>query len=213
MIRAHTKLIGPLVLVGISIASSLAQNLGPLGAQQINAPESVDVTKQYQTAPGTGVFVFHVFAEKKGAAPHGRVQLLLTNLANNLGSVQIINGDEEGIFPNLQFGNYEIEVFAFGYLSAHRNITVLEEKQTEPIEIVLQRDPEALSLDVTDQMLSPKARKEAKHAASLLGLGDLGEAQKHLEKAYQLAPTSSDLNFLFGYLYFQKRTTRTQPLT
>lgn len=205
MIRARTNLIGPLLLVGISIVSALAQDLGPLGAQQINAPESVDVTKQYDTAPGTGVFVFHIFAEKKGAVLRGQVQLLLMNLANNLGSVQIINGDQEGIFPNLQFGNYDIEVSAFGYLSAHRNIKVLEEKQTEPIEIVLQRDPEALSLDVTDQMISAKARKEAKHAASLLGVGNFGEAQKHLDKAYQLAPTSSDLNFLFGYLYFQKR--------
>jgi len=36
-------------------------------------------------------------------------------------------------------------------------------------------------------------------------LQNLSGAQKHLEAAYQLAPSSSDLNFLLGYLYFLKQ--------
>jgi tetratricopeptide (TPR) repeat protein len=54
-------------------------------------------------------------------------------------------------------------------------------------------------------VISPKERKEAKHAVSLLKAGDFTQAEKHLDTAYGLAPSSSDLNFLYGYLYFQKK--------
>jgi tetratricopeptide (TPR) repeat protein len=69
---------------------------------------------------------------------------------------------------------------------------------------VLQRDPSAVDLQVTEDILSPKARKEARYAVSLMKVGDFAEAQKHLETAYKLAPSNSDLNFLLGYLYFQR---------
>jgi tetratricopeptide (TPR) repeat protein len=39
----------------------------------------------------------------------------------------------------------------------------------------------------------------------LLKSGDLAKAEKHLEAAYTLTPSNSDLNFLLGYLYFQKK--------
>ena len=49
-----------------------------------------------------------------------------------------------------------------------------------------------------------KAKKEASRAVSLLKSGRLADARKHLETAYTLAPSNADLNFLLGYLYFQK---------
>jgi tetratricopeptide (TPR) repeat protein len=49
-----------------------------------------------------------------------------------------------------------------------------------------------------------KARKEAKRAVSHLKSGDLIDAEKRLKTAYVLAPSNADLNFLLGYLYFQK---------
>src|SRR5262249_32289120 len=48
-------------------------------------------------------------------------------------------------------------------------------------------------------------RKEANHAISSLKSNNLGDAQKHLDVAYRLAPSSPDLNFLLGYLNFQKK--------
>ena len=53
--------------------------------------------------------------------------------------------------------------------------------------------------------MSPKARKETKRAVSALKSAKLDEAEKRLGAAYKLSPTSADLNFLLGYLYFQKR--------
>jgi tetratricopeptide (TPR) repeat protein len=203
----HTggTVLGPLFLATILSVSSAAQSVGPFGKADLGNPESVSRSTEYDTAPGTGVLVLHVFDEKKGAILDGRVQLLLTNLANHLGLVQSISGDQEGIFANVQPGNYEIEVGAFGFVSVYQDVEVIATVHREPIEIVLHRDPAAVSLEVSDSVISPKARKEARHAVSLLKLGDFAEAQKHLETAYGLARSSSDLNFLLGYLYFQER--------
>jgi tetratricopeptide (TPR) repeat protein len=83
-------------------------------------------------------------------------------------------------------------------------VQVLARSHREPIEIVLQRDPTDINLDIADEVISPKARKETKRAVSDLKSQDLSGAQK-LETAYRLAPSSSDLNFLLGYLYFLKK--------
>ena len=49
------------------------------------------------------------------------------------------------------------------------------------VEIVLQRDPAALNLDVAEAIISPKARKETKHAISLLKSQKLAKAEKRLD--------------------------------
>jgi tetratricopeptide (TPR) repeat protein len=205
MPRNGVRLVGILLLAGLLSVAALAQQLGPLGKQDLGTPRSVDVGTRYQTDPGTGLLVFHVFAEKSGARLDGQVQMLLTNLANNIGLVQRINGDQDGVFPNLAIGNYEIEVSAFGYFPARQRMQVVAIVQAAPIEIVLHRDPDAIRLDLEQAAVSARARKEARHGVSLLRAGDLDEAQKHLETADRLSPLNSDLNFLLGYLYFQKR--------
>jgi len=82
---------------------------------------------------------------------------------------------------------------------------VMDSLRPTETDIVLHRDPTAINLDVGDTVMSPKARKEAKHAVSLLKSSKLDAAQKQLDEAYKLAPASPDLNFLLGYLYFQKK--------
>jgi tetratricopeptide (TPR) repeat protein len=206
MSRHDAKTLGIFLITSMLGIRAIAQNIGPMGKADLGNPESVSIATKYETAPGTGVLVLQAFAEKTGVPMKGLVRLQLTNLANNIGLVQAISGDEEGIFANIQPGNYEIAVGAFGYITEYQKVQVLATVHREPIEFVLQRDPSAVSLEITDNVISPKARKEAKHAVSLLKLGDLAGAQKHLEQAEKLAPSSSDVNFLLGYLYFQKKS-------
>ena len=205
MLPTRLRTLGILLLAGVLSAKLPAQNVGPFGKADLGNPKSVENSTLYATAPGTGVLVFHVFAGKTGVRLKGQVAFLLTNLANGVGLIQKIDGEQEAIFPNLAYGNYEIEAIVPGYLDARENVQVLATVHTSPVEIVLQRDPLAVKLDVATGIIAPKARKEVKNAVSFLSVGLLDEAQKHLESAYKLAPTSSDLNFLFGYLYFQKK--------
>lgn len=156
----------------------------------------------YLTAPGTGVLAFTVFAEKM--APLDRQALLkLVNLTDQTATWQTTGDDSEGAFVNLPYGNYEVEISAVGYLSVHKEMHVMN-SQLAQFEIILQRDPAAIDLDVADRVLSPKGRKETKRAVSALKSRKFNEAQKHLDEAYKSAPSSAELNFLLGYLYFQK---------
>lgn len=195
-----------LLLVFVPIVNALAQIPPNAPGAATRNPAYVPGMSSYSTAPGTGVLVFHVFAEKASARMEGPVRLELTNLANRVGVFQTIEGDADGVFVNIAFGNYEIEVSALGYVSARQPVQVVSTMHLVPIDIVLQRDPSAINLrGVGEGIICAKARKEVRRAVSEMRVGDLAEAQKHLESAYKLAPSSSDLDFLLGYLYFQRK--------
>jgi tetratricopeptide (TPR) repeat protein len=109
------------------------------------------------------------------------------------------------VFPDVAYGTYDVEVSAVGYLSAHEEIQVGSTLVQQHIEIVLHRDPDAINLDVVDGAMATKARKDTKSGISALKSGRLDEAEKRLGSAYKAAPSSPELNFLLGYLYFQKK--------
>lgn len=157
-----------------------------------------------ETAPNTAVLVFHVFAEEKPASLDRSARLDLTNLANHLGLSLLVASHEDAVFPNIALGNYDITVTAVGYLSTHQEINAIS-PVTQHIDIVLHRDPAAMILNEASGLMSGKAKKEAKRAVSLLRSGQLANAQKHLETAYKLAPSNADLNFLLGYLHFERK--------
>ena len=110
------------------------------------------------------------------------------------------------IFGDLVVGQYEIEVSAVGYLTAHKDFNVLSALHTYHEEIVLKPDPSAVDLKTSNVSQMPsKARKETQRGVTALKSGKLKEARKQLDSAYKSAPSSSDVNFLLGYVAFQEK--------
>jgi tetratricopeptide (TPR) repeat protein len=180
----------------------------PAAAQRggLNDPRPLqEVSTAYNTAPGTGVLIFTVFRERTSVHLDRQALLKLVNLANRAATWQTTEDTSQGVFTNVPYGSYDVEVSAVGYLSVHKELQVMNSLRPSQIDIVLQRDPAAINLDVADAVMSPKARKETKRAVLALKSGNLKEAQKHLDEAYLAAPSSPDLNFLLGYLYFQRK--------
>ena len=172
----------------------------------INDPRPLqELSTTYTTAPGTGVLVFTVHSEHSGVNLDRQALLKLVNRADQSATWETTQDRSQGVFTNILYGSYDVEVSAVGYLSTHQELQVNNSLRPTEIEIVLHRDPEAINLDVSSAVLSPKARKETKRAVSALKSGNLAEAQKWLDEAYKLSPSSPDLNFLLGYLYFQKK--------
>lgn len=213
MMRAFIK--------SVSSARSFAASLAlpcllatTLSAQQPSAPEQTKVTDQrdllvnmqsYNTAPGTGVIVLTVFDGRKSTHIDRQAVLKLVSEADQSYVWQTTESTAKGVFTNIPYGRYDIEVSAVGYMATHQQVHVMDTMRPSMIDVVLQRDPSAINLDVADAVMSTKARKEAKHAISMLKSNKLVDAQKHLDAAYKLAPSSPDVNFLLGYLYFQKK--------
>ena len=172
----------------------------------LNDPQHLDqITLSYSTAPGTGVLIFNVFAERTTTHLDQQALIKLVNSADHTATFQTTEENAQGVLTNVAFGNYEVEVSAVGYLSERKELLVQNSLAPSMIGIVLHRDPAAIHLDVADAILSPKARKEAKHAITLLKSNNLAGAQKQLDQAYGLAPNNPDVNFLLGYLQFEKK--------
>jgi tetratricopeptide (TPR) repeat protein len=190
----------PSLLGCLLTATAVAQRAGLNDPQYLN-----DISTAYNSAPGTGVLIFTIYAEKSGTRLDRQALLKLVNLSNQSAIWQTTEDTSQGIFTNLAYGSYEVEVSAVGYLSAYKDVGVTNSMGPVQIRVVLQRDPEAINLDVESALLSPKARKHTKHAVSALKSGNFKQAQKELDEAYKLSPSSPDLNFLLGYLYFQKK--------
>src|SRR5208283_3245047 len=127
------------------------------------------------------------------------------NLSNQTATWQPTSQNSEGVFTDVPYGDYDAEVSAVGYLSSHQDLKLIATRNMLEFDIVLHRDPTAINLDVGDAVMSAKARKDAKRAISALKSGNLKDAQKQLDEAYKSAPSSPELNFLMGYLYFQKK--------
>lgn len=172
----------------------------------LNDPQHLaEVSVSYNTAPGTGVLVFNVFSEHTTAHLDRQALIKLINSTDHTATFQTTDDNAQSVLSNVAFGNYEVEVSAVGYLSEHKELLVTNSLAPSKIEIVLHRDPAAVHLDLADSFISPKARKEAKHAIVLLKSNNLAAAQKQLDQAYGLAPNSADVNFLLGYLHFEKK--------
>jgi len=170
--------------------------------------------RDYNTAPNTAVVIFKVFGERKGHLLDRQAVLKLTNPATQFSTWQTTSRDpagetletgSEAVFLDVPLGVYDAEITAVGFLSAHQEVRISTSLAQERFEVILQRDPLAVNLDITDAGLSSKTRKELKRAVSALKSHSLPEAEKHLNQAYQASPNSSNINFLLGYLFFEKR--------
>ena len=189
----------------VSSPSPAALGQAP-GSQDATAdPRAFDIIKTYRTAPGTGVLVFTLFAEKNGTHLDRQAVLKLENVSNHSIAVAVTDDAGKGVFTDVPLGSYELDASAVGYLTQHRDMNVIDPQRPIETQLILKHDPNAVNLDVAASIMSPKARKQAKHAISALKSGNLTAAEKHLDEAHQLSPSSPDVNFLLGYLYFAKK--------
>ncbi len=165
---------------------------------------TTNLTPSYDSRGGGTVLLLTVYAGTNKKRLDRQSVVKLTNQTIQTISWQTTNDQSEAAFGDMPFGHYDIEVSAVGYITGHKEMQVISALNTVNAEIVLQPDPAALKLDI-DEAMPTKARKETKHAVSALKSGNLKQAQRWLDAAYQLAPANADLNFLMGYLSYQQK--------
>lgn len=215
LIRFVSRLTLALPLLGTCLLLSLHAQVpsDPLAGINIQ-PRPSDMVRLYNTAPNTAVVIFRVFGERHGHLLDRQAVLKLTNRATQYSTWQTTSRDPgaenlatgtEAVFLDVPLGTYDAEITAVGFLSAHQEVRISTSMAQERFEVILQRDPTAVNLDVTDREVSSKTRKELKRAVSALKSHYLPEAEKHLNKAFQSSPNSSNINFLLGYFFFEKR--------
>jgi tetratricopeptide (TPR) repeat protein len=109
-------------------------------------------------------------------------------------------------FEDVPFGVYDIEVSAVGYLPEHQELRADLQFYSYRLEMKVKPDPNAIDFTIPPaSQISSKARKQINRAIADLKSGKWKAAQKQLEAADILAPSNSEVNFLLGYLFFQKK--------
>ena len=197
----------PSVLQCLTTLSVLILCVSGASAQRgdvFNDPTSTTTTiNRYENRQGTNIDVT-VFNEKSKKLDR---QSLVKLTSKELLSVnwQTTNELSEVIFGEIPTGHYDIEVSAVGYLPAHKEVQVISSWAPVKLEVNLQKDPAAANLNLEEAALPKSARKNAKHGVEALKSGKWNEANKNLEAAYKLAPENPDLNFLLGYVSYEKK--------
>jgi tetratricopeptide (TPR) repeat protein len=181
-----------------------------LVAAQNSTPNMGDIGNELNLSPTVDVghlganLVVSVMGEKRAHLDRQAV-VKLDDEVRKKSLYQATADNAQAIFTDLTLGKYAIEVSAVGYLTARKEFSIFDLLRATSVEITLQRDPEALNLDVPSAPLPKKASNETRRAISALNSNKLKDAQKRLDAAYKLAPSSAQVNFLRGYLAFQQR--------
>jgi tetratricopeptide (TPR) repeat protein len=153
----------------------------------------------------TGSILFLTVHDSKGAKLDRQALAKVSNSATKDVFWQSTQDNSETSFGDLTAGKYDIEVSAVGFLTKHQELLVSSGLNTYKIDVTLTPDPNAVDLDALDAQIPSKARKEAYRGVTALKSGDYKQAQKRLESAYKLAPSSSDINFFLGYVFLQNK--------
>ena len=159
----------------------------------------------YDSAPGTGVVQLSVFSGNTHTPLDRQALIKLVNVQSKTATWQTTEEGAKAIVPNVPFGNYTAEISAVGYVTVSQPVDLIEIARVKELQIVLQKDSSAVQLDVDDTTIPSKGRKELKRGVAALKSNNLKEAQRHLDQVRAVSPNSPQLNFLFGYLYLQKR--------
>ena len=177
-----------------------AQSTSPGGDRSASSLRMGEVSTNY------GMQQNLVITVMGGAKSHLDRQsvIALHDLKRNTTVWQTTSSESKAIFYDLDFGEYDIEVSAVGYKTEHKHAQISFAIQGVNVEVTLQKDPAAADLNATDDVIPPKQRKDAARAVYALKSGNLKQAQKRLDKVYSAAPSSAQLNFLYGYLYLQQ---------
>src|ERR1700735_606375 len=195
--------VGPvalLLVLGLLHSAPASAQSDPFNAMG----STTNLTPGYDSRGGGTVLLLKVYAGNNKKRLDRQSVIKLNNQTTHTISWQTTNDESEASFGDVPFGHYDIEVSAVGYLTSHKEMQVISALNTVDLDVVLQPDPTALKLDV-DEAMPTKARKETKHGVSALKSGNLKQAQRWLDAAYQLAPANSDINFLMGYLSYQEK--------
>jgi tetratricopeptide (TPR) repeat protein len=191
----------PLILIGISFCQSSIWVVAAR-AQGGNIELRLNDVKINPFCDENRRLVVTVVNEKKAHLDRQAV-VKVHDLKRDITTWQTTSDESEITFCNIDFGDYNIETSAVGYLTDHMEWHLVGTVQERELKAVLHVDPTAADLNASDAEIPSVARKDVKRAVAALKSGNFKEAQKQLDKVYRVAPSSVQTNFLYGFLFVQ----------
>jgi cytochrome c-type biogenesis protein CcmH/NrfG len=184
VMRVRTSIVFTVVAGGLSLivplASSAAQNAG-------RTPILVTIVVRDTAGASTGLTPT---VQLYGEAQDGTVY---TGSPRNKG--------DQWTFEVPGLGTYTAEVSAPGYKTTQKMVAVTNRNENLQIDVTLEPNNHPGKAKGSS-ILAPKARAELEKGKRALGEKQFDEAKVHLETALQFAPTSPEVNYYAGLLYY-----------
>ena len=159
---------------------------------------------------GTGtitIFIMDEFGEPLNALPRITVRSL-DEIGATITSIQRRSG-EAWVFSGLHNpDDYEVEVRVDGYQVAHEEVSLSASDQAMANLVVLMKPLSAKNDSRAPGgqfVLAPRAEKEVENGLADLRSEKFDSAEKHLEKAVQMAPGNPYVNYVMGMIYLMSK--------
>jgi tetratricopeptide (TPR) repeat protein len=156
----------------------------------------------------SGAVLVTVYGDNKKLLERQAV-VKLTNKETNKTIYQTTDRTSVAAISGLAVGTYEMEVSAVGYLTAAQGLKLLSDHATFQSSVTMKKDPAAVDLGtVNEKELPAAAHSDISHAINDLRSGKLRDAQKKLNQAEKLASSNAEIEFLFGYLFYEDKNVK-----
>lgn len=151
--------------------------------------------------PGSSAFasITVTVADENGMPLTQQALVKLSSTDNPTNLFATTQDRSQAMFDGVLPANYEIEVSAAGYDTATKSLWVMAASENYDVYVRL-RLSGGEPVGLPGQVLVGRARTEAQKGLADLNAGKLKDADKHLTKAYKIAPGNADLNYLMAIL-------------
>ncbi|HKD84797.1 MAG TPA: tetratricopeptide repeat protein [Terriglobales bacterium] len=183
-----------------AVPNAIAQDLPVTAAESVQQPAD---RARAMEAEASAALRITIQSEDNQLLAHQAV-VKLVNEIHQTTNWQTTSDHSEAVFADLSPGKYEVEVSAAGYITGRQEVQLTSVVDTVPVDFVLKRDPSVAEQNITAASMSPKTTQDMIRAIRALDANDLREAQKRLDEANRLAPSSAELKFLSAYLSYAK---------
>ncbi len=198
------------VLAIPTLAGAQAQGTSPL-------PRPTGVGGAGVTADRfTGVIMIYLRDENESPIS-GIPQITLTSETDDSVIPELPRLEGKGwVFTNLPIGGtYELDIRVDGYQPAHQTVELsgISDSTANVVVNLKPIDPQLVFRPPGGQfVLAPRAQKEVQQGLRDLSSDKVSSAQKHFQKAIQLAPGNPYVNYVMGMSYIlAKQETKAQP--
>ncbi|MGH9733709.1 MAG: tetratricopeptide repeat protein [Candidatus Acidiferrales bacterium] len=169
----------------------------PTAPQRPTQPNNQSTTNVFGTG-GSSITVR--VAGENGLMLGEEALVKLSSPMNAMNLWRTTGGRSEVTFTDVPLADYQVEVSAAGYKTKTEGVSVYAANQIYAVFVQLQSSEAGTPVGVPGQVLVGRARSEAQKGIADLNASKLKDAQKHLEKAYKIAPGNADLNYLMAIL-------------
>lgn len=196
-----------LALSAIILATSLTLSLQAMGQGR---PGGAPTAPQRPTQPsnespinvfgGGGASITVRVGGENGLMLDEEALVKLSSPMNAMNLWRTTQGRSEVTFTDVPLADYQVEVSAAGYETKTQDVSVYAANEVYAVFVQLHSSGAGDAVELPGQVLVGRARSEAQKGIADLNAGKLKDAQKHLEKAYKIAPGNADLNYLMAIL-------------